>query len=430
MDLVVVSNVGEWSAFFSTLLELHQQRRGSAFNKKNVVWPINLVNTAVSRDKNGRLFPYYEVADKGRAAIGGLRGSSPQRIAFADRIPELTKRKLVHTNRVRGTTGFSITARSLAQIQPRFTPEVAKIFDKWLNTANEKALLAEGVVGKASKKGFRVKVARLRNRKAVLPGLRLGKEKKAKADFGGFQDESGKTLTPEQLEALADKLLADLEDKQEDEEVDVVVADNAEAVLASLRQRQIRRAGDRAAKKKENSYKKFVAKLATKSRREFDDKEFLRKAEAARAKAGFKEAQRIALLVSNLQSQRALAPIGVAAGAQARLDARAKARDRLALRGEAALGKRHKQPDVVSADNLAIKQFIKIPNWVGLAAIFARVTGEQIETVWKPNTPVRATFKLGYLEGGKQVRLNRTSGGKLRNAYTLITNKALADLAK
>src|SRR5947208_742565 len=108
----VVSNVGEWSAFFDKLVELHKKTRGSAYRDTSANWGAKLVNTATTTSKNGQQFNYYDVVDRGRAPIDRGPGKYVV-LAGSDGLGRIRKR-------VSGTIGYEITTKSLAVIIPNF----------------------------------------------------------------------------------------------------------------------------------------------------------------------------------------------------------------------------------------------------------------------------------------------------------------------
>jgi hypothetical protein len=78
-----------------------------------------------------------------------------------------------------------------------------------------------------------------------------------------------------------------------------------------------------------------------------------------------------------------------------------------------------------------IQKLIKIPNWYAISAIFTKATGDQIESVWKPNTPSRKDeekYKLAYVKGGELTMLDPSTGGGLRNGYRLIHSVSMGKL--
>lgn len=464
MNAFVVSDVGEWSAFFDKLLELHHKRKNSALTQKTVHWPIRLVNVATTKLKGGQEFPYYAVVDKGRAAIGGgdLRkgeGAKTRKgfIAFAAREGGESGDDRVFSKRVHGTQGAEITAKSEAQTQIAFTRQLGITFNNWLDTANEAAWEGEG---KAPKKGFKTTVKRTTRRfgaKAVRKAKKIVDDSEDKKKHEG---ESAKDRTQRLLEEEANRFLAeaglDVETGLEKENEVELVEEDFEFIPTAGRETRITAAGEKA-------YSKFVKAAGQQSRSEFDEQEFLREANNARVAARAKERAYINGLVSALQSDRALGSIGTTAATVKREIARGVAREHLAIRGVAGTlgfrvtgvqrisgggeigaglsginpakivripllppqGEQRKAPAAAPADNPAIRKFIKIPNWVAMAGIFARITGDQIETIWKPNTPVRSDFKLAYIGGGKKVILGSHTGGHLRNGYKLVTTTEL-----
>lgn len=491
MIAFVVSDVGEWTAYFDTLIQLHKQRVDSPFWRSTVHWPIRLVNTATTQLKNGQMFPYYQVVDQGRGAIGGgslgeshgigntasttNKGGAGARkgfIVFASREGAESGSPVTFSKRVRGTTGHQITAKSELQTAATFTIEVSRVFNKWLNTKNEEAWAGEG---RPPHKGFKTTVRRASRRVGVSGEgtIRTSGPKKAKAsapgDLNRRPGESDDDFST-RLEKAADALLAALDTSDEPEpdiETPLELEEALEIVSTPARATLVNRAGN-----KDKAYNAFVKKAKDKSISEFDQAEFLRKAEAAKLRARAVEQARIDTYVSKLQSDRALSNIGLTEAAYKRDLAREVARAHIIANAQAGRftsrtvrargfssdstadtsggmsgfnpGRLERvQVDPPKGDqrgtsrfmmlhqgkggvqNEAIKAFIKLPNWVALAGIFVKVTGDQIEKIWKPNTPVRGDYKLSYFQGGKKVIMGRSSGGNLRNGYHLVTTKEL-----
>lgn len=379
----VVSDVNQWSSFFDALLAEHKRRPDSAFTKKIVTWPIYLINTATTRGKDGEAFNYYQVVDTGRAAVGASFGQKGSFIVFAGNLaggfaetPGSAPGGKVYTKRAQGTPGYAITATSVAAVHANFTRDLITTFNKWVETAEEAAILASGL-GSAKAAGFKPLRLRTTRRKASggSAGVKLSPIKeKASGKEKSLLDEADAFLAA-----------AGLNEFGEATEVELVDETNAIEALTSRQSTSIERAGQRAFNR---TYKVIYRSALKESENEFNAREMLLTAEAAAARARATELQRLLQLQSASLSKFALSPI-----------------------------------KVTPETHPAIKQLAKLPNWVAVGAIFVKLAGEQVENIFKPNTPSRQetrNFKLIYGSGGNLTSLTPASGGSLRNGYKLI----------
>lgn len=432
MNPFVVSDVTQWSAFFDELLKAHGKLRGSMLGKeeKTKNWNMQLINTATTTTRKGREFAYFDAVDTGRSAINtrfNAIGGKGHFLIFAG------LEGITFKQRVSGTIGYNITAKSQARTVTTIDTALRATFQAWLDTANEKSIKTTGVktrkillgkarVGQAPRdknKGTEAAEAIDKTGDRVRRGDEQSDQIKDLTRGGGFQFEKEGKQTFQKLDEAA--LFLESAGLEIDAEGNLVTIDTEEgnADINIARKKRI--------KKTRATYDKIVDQLLDKSDRTFDEDQILYQAINAANRAGAKEGQRVALLRSAAIS-------------------RASFRFRIpGIRGEAqelaenSLGKGNKEVKGLAKllrgellaqeilTNPALRKFVKINNWYALAGIFGHVVGDQIETSWKPNTPVRQTGKIIYVSAG-QLQTIGGPGGDLRNGYKLIASPSYSKI--
>ena len=143
--LGLVTNAGAATKFLDTLFREHAKLvAGSMFAKGSVPrFDLNLVNTATTRDKDGRLFRYYDVVDRGRGAVRVGQGRA---LVFAT--PTGAR---AHARAVGSAPGEEITLTALAQIRAIAPALAVNLFREWLNQKTFQPRTAAGRFKKGSK---------------------------------------------------------------------------------------------------------------------------------------------------------------------------------------------------------------------------------------------------------------------------------------
>lgn len=370
MNPVLVSDINEWSAFFSKLVQLHADKVYSALGPiKTVNFELQLLNTATTRLKDGSEFNYFEAVDKGRAAIN--KKFSKGFLVFS----EADASALVFRQRVQGTKGAEITNKALARIHSEFDAELTTVFNEWIKTGDESTISGTPKINSLRLKTTTARKGtfRLQDTAESKPSLsilkRTSEESKSSADADAFLAAHGFETDAEGITQI--------------HEVEASVGE-----LTSKRLQRIEGAGAEA-------YDKVFRKLIVKARTEFDKQEIIRKASAAAKAASGAEAQRQGLIASERLAKSSFKPIEQAA-----------------------------------LENEGIQKLIKIPNWLVTSAIWSKTVGDQVENIWKPLTPVRSTGKLTYFSTGGSAVLLPGTGGLLRASYTLLSNEQLVTLLR
>lgn len=407
MQVTVVSDISAWSAFFDSLLKTHAKLRGSAFNKtyKTQTWGLKLINTAVTLNKHGQAFPYFDAVDKGRSAIStrffgkGIKGSTGARFLFFAGNPGV-----VTTQSVRAAPGAQITVKALAQTYGKFDAELVATFNRWLLKAQESAI--EGGVIKRGASGV-LRVGRTSRAGAGVLRQRISESARDLADM----DAADRFLI-EQGVSLGD----------EGEIIETPIVDDVgEGNFSSRRLSRVDARGTRA-------YTRVMKGLLNQSKLTFDEKRLIGDAALVAGQAA--ERDRISSVIAAAQARSAfrfrISGFSLSEAGQQQVSNAAEI-DQFRLRR--VLTKEEFRKAVLT--NPAIQKLVKIPNWMALAAIFAKTTGDQIEGVWKPLTPSRKKLgrsKLGYSEGGQLSMFGPETGGSLKQGYRLVTNNQLQKL--
>lgn len=406
MQVTIVSDINQWSAFFDSLLKTHAKLRGSAFNRsyKTQTWGLKLINTAVTLNRHGQAFPYFDAVDKGRSAIStrffgkGIKGSTGARFLFFAGNPGV-----VTTQQVRAAQGAQITTKALAQTYGKFDAELTATFDRWLLKAQESAI--EGGVLKRGASGV-LRVGRGSRAGAGILRQRISESERDLADMDAadrFFAEQGVSLGAE------------------GEIIETPIVSVGEENFSGRRISRVLEKGTQA-------YTAVMKRLLTQSKLTFDEKKLIGDAALAAGQAA--ERDRISSVIASAQARSAfrfrIGGFGLSEAGQQQIAAASRA-DQFRLRR--VLTKEEFRKAVLT--NPAIQKLVKIPNWYALAAIFAKTTGDQIEGVWKPLTPSRKLLgrsKIGYSEGGQLSLFGPETGGSLKQGYKLVTNNQLQKL--
>lgn len=448
MEPFVVSDVGQWSAFFDKLLEVHSKLRGSALNKEfaTQTWGLRLVNTATTIGKSGKGFPYFQAVDTGRAPLT-TRFRRAGFLAFAGKSNE----RVFRIN-IRGTIGENISGKARAIMSTNFDAQLRDTLNKWFATQSEGQTLRlarvrpQQVARKNAASKLKARPEQIAEGTGHVTKAGLGSGKANREDDRENRSSGGRKLTATELaqERESKRLQAEADKWLIAANVDIDYSGNLESeteVTEEIEEATERRSG-RFTGHRERAYNKVIKRLANASRSIISEEEIKRQAIVAGNKAAVAEAQRVAFLRSRIAAAQAFSRIDPRIGKEGLISP--------PIPYSRYVGKRALSPgdDLDTAiqkfladnarkfeevkKNPAIKALIKLPNWWMISSIFTGVTGDQVENIWKPLTPSRVdsrNFKLIYANGELE-SLPPDTGGLLRNSYKLVTNPGLEKLIR
>lgn len=131
-NIEVKSNILGVRQFIENLLRVHRQIPGSAFASPDHQ-TLELRNTAVTLDKNGQPFEYFDSIDKGRSAI--------HRDRYLLRFAQPQTGTELSSHHVKGTHGQHIVVKALGKINATAQRELDISMAAWVKSANEAVLL-------------------------------------------------------------------------------------------------------------------------------------------------------------------------------------------------------------------------------------------------------------------------------------------------